>query len=103
MSARLIGPKDPAENEVVTFDFTNKMRGEAVAGIVAVTIAVKDGIDASPNAILSGAPTVSGFKVLQAVVGGIDGVNYYLRCQITTSGNRTPVCGGVLSVRRDGL
>jgi hypothetical protein len=102
MTTRTIGPKDPAESEVVTFDFTNKMRGETISGVVSVTIAVESGNDPSPSNMLNGAPAVSGFKVMQAIAGGIDGTNYYMRCQIQTSGNRTPVCGGVLAVRRDG-
>lgn len=102
MTIRTLGPKDPSESEVVTFDFTNKLRGEALSSIVGVTISVENGVDPSPNAMLSGAPVLSGAKVLQAIVGGVDGVNYYLRCQVQTTGNRTPVCGGVLAVRRDG-
>jgi hypothetical protein len=103
MNTRVLGPKHPGAIDVVTFDFTKVMRGETIANVVAVNVELKDGVDATPATLLNGAASIVGAKVLQGVKAGVNGANYYMTCQITTSGGRTPVCGGVLTVRRDGL
>ncbi|SEO63963.1 hypothetical protein [Nitrosovibrio sp. Nv6] len=73
----MFASKDPEENITLTFDFS------ALAASIAnpeITIEVVSGTDADAQAMLSGAAQVDGNKVLQRVTGGVDGVDYHLRC-----------------------
>ena len=88
--------KDPAEKIVVTFDF------EALAATVSapvVSVELAGGVtDATPAAILSGSPNVSGAKVLQLVIGGVANADYRLRCQVDDGSERF-VVADTLKVR----
>lgn len=74
------------ERVVVTCDFAKRL-GLGVAlddGTAVVTATVLTGTDPNPSAILSGVPSVSGSKVLQFVIGGVNGVTYKLVFQVDT-------------------
>lgn len=93
-------PRDPREPVIVEFDFSGL--GLTVSG---VTVAVAGQYsplgakDPNPAAILSGAPTISGALVRQAINGGVDMVDYVIEC-IGTPINLTPkVIAAVLPVR----
>lgn len=75
--------KDPADAPAVEFDFTNF--GGVISSPV-VTVQVAGDVDLDPDAILSGSPTVSGAKVVQRIVGGLHGVDYYLQCLAQVDG-----------------
>lgn len=87
--------KDPSESLVVEFFFDG--RATAIADPV-VTVAVAEGADDAPAAILLGSATASGTRVLQRVRNGVDGVDYFLRC-LVTAGDDTLAAELVLPVR----
>lgn len=60
------------------FSFISRLQtGEALSGTPAVTISVYSGVDPNPQAMLSGAATISnGNTVLQKFTGGVPGVIY---------------------------
>ncbi len=92
--------KDPEEIINVTFPFVDELGTESIsAGTAVVTIAVKEGVDASAAAMLNGAPVVSGTNVFQSVKNGVNGAVYGLRCRIDTSGGRRLVLTANLPVR----
>ena len=76
MTIRFID-KDPGDIVTVTFDFTAD--AEAVTSPT-ITVTVLQGTDATPAAILLGAPTIEGAIVRQRVQAGADGVDYGLQC-----------------------
>lgn len=92
--------KDPEERFWLTFDFSAALdAGETIASNT-VAISVRSGSDATPTAVLDGAPSLSGASILQRVKDGVDGASYLLRCAATTSADRVLVLGGVLPVRQ---
>lgn len=80
--------KAPAERIVVTFDFARRLSEGASLTSPVVTASVASGTDASPGAVISGAASVVGTKVLQLVVGGLDAVDYRLDCQVDAGAER---------------
>lgn len=68
--------KDPSETVTVAFDFSNI----GIPSNPAVEIAARRGTDASPGLMLETAPFVQGNLVFQQVVGGLDDVDYAVRC-----------------------
>jgi hypothetical protein len=91
--------KDPEEVVTLTFDFTDELGAETIEPGPAVTIAVRKGADPDVAQVVNGAPQVSGATVLQSVKAGVAGVDYAVRCKVTTSGGRVLVLGRVLPVR----
>lgn len=90
-------PKDPTEVLLLGFDFAALT---ASPSSPIVTIARHAGAaDEAPAAVLSGAPTVNGSRVLQSVVGGVAGCDYLLRCQVDAPDGSRYVLAGVLPVR----
>jgi hypothetical protein len=90
-------PKDPSEIVHLGFDFSALTSAPLSP---AVTAAHHAGTaDATPSAILSGSPTVSGTKIVQRVTGGVVGADYLLRCQVDTAAGERFVLAGVLPVR----
>lgn len=72
------------ERITITCNFAKRL-GQGV-GLTSptVTATVLEGVDASPSAILSGAATIDGTKVLQHVINGVNGVTYKLVFQVDT-------------------
>lgn len=85
---------------MATFDFTAEVdAGESIASAV-VTVALLNGTDATPSALLNGSLTIAGATVLQPFHGGVDGVTYTLRCEATlTPSGRVLVLAANLPVR----
>jgi hypothetical protein len=82
------------ENEQFTFDFTPVMGSTETISSATCTVEVKEGTDPTPSAIKSGSPSISGFKVAQRILGGLDGVTYRLEMTATTSlGNVYTIVG----------
>lgn len=75
--------KDPSDSPVVEFDYVDF--GGVVASPV-ITVQVAGDADPDSSAILAGAPAVTGTKVLQRIVGGLNGVDYYLQCLANVDG-----------------
>lgn len=83
----------------LTYEFANDVAtGEAIS-TATVTATVLSGVDASANAILSGSAVISGTKVTQLVVDGVDGVTYLLKYRITT--DQSQVINGMASLEVD--
>ncbi len=74
------------ERVVVSCDFAKRLAAGVglAAGTATVTATVLTGADPSPSAILSGSPSISGTKVLQFVIAGLDGVTYKLVFTVDT-------------------
>jgi hypothetical protein len=79
MSITTIGPLEVDEVKIVRFDFSTE--AEEAAGITTpvVTCVLLDGTDASPSAVMFGAPSVNGKFVIQIVKPGVVGCFYKLR------------------------
>lgn len=90
--------KITTEVRPLTFDFAQVIGSGETISTAATSIIVRDGTDANPSAMLSGAPTISGTKVTQKVTGGISEVTYRLIVTITTSASNTYVSIGDLPV-----
>lgn len=91
-------PKDPAEVVTLGFDFAALAPGLALSA-PAVSATVATGTDAAPAALLSGAATIEGTRVLQRVQGGLAGVTYTLRAQVDAADGSRWVLAGLLPVR----
>lgn len=92
----MFSAKDPLETITLTFDYT--AAGTTVTS-PAVTVRVVKGIDASPQNMLSGSPQIlDNNKVLQSVIGGLNGCDYEFRCLATVGANR-PLIHDTLPVR----
>lgn len=95
MLDKLIEPKFSAEKIVVTFDFSTELQtGETLSGVIAVTVDVIKGTDATPAAMLNGAAqfSASGKAVLQGIQGGIVGNQYRIKV-ISPTTNTNKVLG----------
>lgn len=75
-----LSPKDPAEQITVTFNFSELL---SAVNTVSMQTKVIFGVDATPAAILAGSPETDGNIVRHAIIGGIEGVTYSIRCQAT--------------------
>ena len=68
--------KAPGEDITCEFSF-------AAIGVPAtpvIDIDVLSGTDASPEALRLGSPAINGSTVLQRITGGLDGVDYVIKC-----------------------
>lgn len=103
-STRVIfDPKRASEGKNFPFDFISLLAsGETISSQV-VTATVWSGVDATPNAIVSGSATVSGTIVTQKIVNGVSGVIYLLKCAITTSASQTLALEGLLAILPEGI
>lgn len=89
--------KDTGETVILGFDFVN-LTSTPSAPVIAVTRHA-GAADASPGAIISGSPSISGTKVLQKVVAGVTGTDYLLRCTVSAPDGSVYILAGVLPVR----
>lgn len=95
--------KDPLENIVMTFDFSPELyEDETISSIVSVTVEVSAGVDPHPMNIIGGIAGISkdGLAVLQPIHGGLDQVNYNVKCLAqTTNPEKLLAVTGILPVR----
>lgn len=91
--------RDPAIPVVVEFDFVDVAESVSSPQITVKPYSKFGAVDPNPNAIKSGVPTVQGSKVLQAFVGGVDLVDYYLYCQVNGQDSLPRIIAAVLPVR----
>ena len=89
------------ETVTETFDFTSRLGATETLSTAVVTASVYSGTDASPSAIISGSPTISGKKVTQKVTTGTLGVTYELLCTVSTSLGQTLQLSGFLVIIND--
>lgn len=90
MTRDVIVPSKRSDEKIpVSFPFGDQLQfGETISG-QAVTCVVYTGEDASPSAVLYGAPSLSGSVVTQVVQAGVPGTIYQLVCVVTASGGHT--------------
>ncbi len=85
-NAKRLEEKDPGEAAPLSWDFTDDLGDADINGTPTVTIAVDTSLrrnaDFDPDSMLSGAPQVSGKKVIQLVQGGVHGVDYKVKCMV---------------------
>lgn len=87
--------KDPDEDVTVEFDFVDFGTPSAPD----IEIGVIAGADATPEAIRLGSPSIIGTKVYQRITGGIDEVEYELRC-FGAIGQDRVLIDAILPIRR---
>ena len=91
--------KDPGEAFACAFDIALELiEGETITGTPTIAVALIGGTDADPDALVSGAPTIDGGRVLQRLVGGVAGATYTLTCLAQTSEGNTLARAAVLPV-----
>lgn len=95
-----LDPKDVAEVDVITFDFTLMLNPSETIASSTTTSEVYAGTDASPSGLLLGSGQTQGFTVLQQIQAGTVGAEYLIRCTIITSATRTLVLSALLQVIR---
>ena len=86
------------ENKKLSWDFANDLAAAETISTQTVTATVHSGTDASPGNIVSGSAATVGSVVTQLIVDGVDGVEYLLEFEITTSQGQTLHGVGVLKV-----
>jgi hypothetical protein len=86
------------ESELFTFDFNPVLATGETLSTATCTAIVKQGIDPTPSAILSGTPVISLGQATQRVIGGVDQVVYRLVMTVTTSNANTYTCVGDIPV-----
>lgn len=91
----MFDPKTPREEYPLEFEFSQLLTSISNAQ---VSVKVLSGNDPSPDAIRPGQPVVSGTKVFQHVVGGVNGTKYQLVCK-ATDGTKTFELAGSLEVK----
>ena len=89
MSSIISSGKFSGETLNPPFNFLAQLTSGETISTQAVTATVYSGTDTTPQAVLSGAATVSGAVVTQRITGGTEGVIYKLLCTVTTSLSRT--------------
>ena len=97
---RRLSPKDASETCTVTFDFTADLGpNEILTGTPTVVVAQFLGpTDPNVLSMLNGLPVLSGNKVLQSVILGLNGNIYSLVAECSTSTGQKLMVGGLLPV-----
>lgn len=81
--------KRVGETEFFTVDFVNQVTVGATITSATWTNTVKTGVDATPNAMISGAATISGTQVTTRITAGVAGNVYLPICTAVTSDGET--------------
>ena len=103
MSMIVSGTKAVGEVTPITFDFISKLASSETILSGAATVTVWSGIDANPQALVSGTPTVSGTKVVVTLTGGQPGCIYKIACAATTNASTIYIISTVIPVVNDPL
>lgn len=100
MTTEIFAIKDPAEVQVLGFDFSPDLGTETLStGTMQSGVELLAGEDPSPSSLLNGAPTIDGSTVVQSVKEGVAGCDYRVWAKVQTSGGRVLVVAGILPVR----
>jgi len=91
--------RDPEEWVVVSVDFARLIPDGDSLHTPSVEASVLRGTDASPAAVLSGAPQINGTIVAQLMAAAVDGVDYKLRFKVQSVSGRRPVFAVAIPVR----
>ena len=101
MSRVVQQPKTQGETKIYQWDFTSLLGTAETISTQVVSASVYSGTDGAPAGIVNGAASVSGSVVSQSITGGVIGVTYLLKCQITTSLAQTLQLNSFLVVEPD--
>lgn len=99
----VLDQKSPAATVQLVFDFISFLPAGVTLFAPVVQATVWAGVDAAPGAIISGAASVSGTKVLQNITGGVAGVIYKLTVGVSASNGQALIIYGYLAVVGDPL
>lgn len=92
MNNEPLGPKDPEEIKVLSFDFERELNGATIVSISSATPThYKGTVDASPAAVALGIPVISGTQVLQRMQGGLELAAYKWRVKVVDSNGNVHV------------
>ena len=91
-------PKRVDEDWVIGFNFVQRLASGETISTATYTATVFQGVDVSPNDIISGSATITGTRAIQLVINGVDGVTYQIQCEITTSQGQRRDGVGLLTV-----
>lgn len=81
--------KDPQEIVTLGWDFSALLEDAETLMTATASVTVVEGTDATPSAILFGAPEIGGVTVRHAIQAGVAGVLYRIAAVVDTSlGNR---------------
>jgi len=98
MSTRL-PVKGTHESVVLVFDFSASSAASITVQLMEVSIELGVGVDPNVSSFATGAPQVSGTKVLQRVTGGVDGLDYRVECTVLTDTGDTLSVASIVPVR----
>lgn len=89
MSRDIWQPKPAGSTQNYPFNFISDLAvGETISGAT-VTATLWSGTDSAPSNLISGAASISGTVVTQALTGGVAGNIYAVTCTATTSTSQT--------------
>lgn len=77
-----LGPIDPEEIKVVSFDFTEELKGNT-AELAEVTSSLPAGEDPDADEMAQGPAVIVGTMVNQRVAGRLNGLTYELKAKVT--------------------
>jgi hypothetical protein len=84
-------PKRTWEREHFAFRYTRLLPAGVTITAATFEISVEEGSDPAAAAMISGAASISGDKVTQLVIGGVEGVRYCLLCKADFSDGQEDV------------
>lgn len=93
-----IGPIDPEEIKVVTFDFTDELKGND-AVLAVVSSSVTDGVDPDAGQMVQGPAAIIGALVNQRVAGRVLGATYELKAKVTDNVGLVHIIRAILPVK----
>lgn len=99
MATQIYQEKLAQEELTVDVDFLSRCATGESASTAISTMTVLSGTDATPEAMLSGLPSVSNNVVSQKVVGGVGGVIYLLTISVRTTANNIVINEVKLAVK----
>ena len=86
MSCNILTPKDPDEKVILTFDFGPALTGddgiESIEGFTQTVIA--GDVDADLPVLGTSLITTDGMSVQVPIEGGVDAINYAIKCVVVT-------------------
>ncbi len=88
MSTVVFQSKVVGEEVTLDMNFLSRLAVGETLQTVDRTVVVASGVDANPNAMLSGAATISGSIVRQMIIGGLPGVIYLFIVAVRTSNSQ---------------
>ena len=90
--------KDPSEVIFYGIDFSALLNTAETISSATASMRVLQGTDATPSAMLSGSPSISGGIVKHKIIGGVVGAVYLFGLSVITNAGQTFVESGPIKV-----